>query len=78
MQAQAVGGQLNVVPIARTRVESHYPIRVVATDTTPLMKFEVKGSALGFVPVVICGLTSHLIPTGHGLSVLSKLTRYWR
>jgi hypothetical protein len=58
---------IQVLP--RTRVESHYPIRVAATNPqpAPLIKFEVKGSALGFVPVVISGLTSHLIPTGHGL-----------
>jgi len=69
VKAQAMGGRLRVIPIAGVRVESHYPIRVVATKAqpSPLIKFKVKGSALGFVPIVICGLTSHLIPSGHGL-----------
>ena len=48
------------------RVESHYPVRVCvgafgfdAARSEAALRFEVVGAALGFVPVVICGLASH-------------------
>ena len=53
------------------KVESHYPIRVCAPrasqGTGDMALFNVSGSALGFVPVVICGLGSHEVPAGGGL-----------
>merc|ERR1719440_320879 len=71
VRAQALGGQLEVEPVVGAVVESHYPIRVVATTPSidPMIKFHVKGSALGFVPIVIGGLPSHAVPAGNGLWV---------
>merc|ERR1712195_94440 len=64
-QASAVG-HLNVVaPLAR--VESHHPIRVCVTDGSNGVQFHVDGSTLGFVPIVICGLTTHHIESNQGL-----------
>ena len=70
---------------SRSRIESHYPIRVCATGThggtlsrsegdTGVL-FEVSGSALGYVPIVICGLTKHDIPSRtQGLWMRSSTT----
>ena len=74
VKAQAEGGQftIDLMLSGRARVESSYPIRVCATgegggaidrevgDTG--VYFEVTGRAVGFVPVVICGLATHDVP----------------
>ena len=65
VNASAVG-QLNVVATS-ARVESHYPVRVCITDGSDTVQFRVDGSTLGFVPVVICGLTKHNPDAGHSL-----------
>ena len=79
VQAQALGGELRVLAIRQARVESHYPVRVFATDGGNLMftvqcKSAAAGAAavghhppLGFVPIVISGLLTHAIPAGRGL-----------
>ena len=68
VQAQASKGQLTVTGEYGTRVESEYPIRACAT-ANDLVKIKVEGTPLGFVPVVICDLTTHAVPSGgtHGL-----------
>jgi hypothetical protein len=53
-------------------VESHYPIRVCVNNTEDndddvKVLFHVSGSGLGFIPIVICGLTSHAVSSGEGL-----------
>jgi hypothetical protein len=75
VKRQAEGGHLHVTPLrpVRATVESHYPIRVCSTgargdgvartmgDTGVWFKVEGTG-ALGYVPIVICNLTTHDIP----------------
>ena len=79
MKAQALGSKLSVTTLLgpRARIESHYPIRVCATGTHGTLQpgtpertegdtgvlFQVSGSALGHVPIVICGLKKHDIPS---------------
>ena len=77
VRAQAEGGQLTVTPVVGTRVESHYPVRVARVGPSnpktgvhanvTVMKFEVAGSALGFVPITISGLVSPKVASEHGL-----------
>jgi len=60
-------GDLHVVATVGA-VESHYPVRVCATSSlSDNVHFRVHGYALGFVPVVICGLSTHSVVTGGGL-----------
>ena len=52
-------------------MESHYPVRVCAdhrsTELTTVL-FRVAGRALGFTPVVVCGLaTAAMAAAGRGL-----------
>jgi len=57
------------------RVESHYPIRVCAEPSSEhgdQLQFVVEGSALGYVPVVLCGLRTHAVGAGLGLWVQSQ------
>ncbi|CAB9515166.1 Cohesin domain [Seminavis robusta] len=49
------------------RVESQYPIRVCVPDYTDSVEFKVFGKALGYVPIVICGLSSARVENGQGL-----------
>ena len=74
--AQAVGGELVVTAVrGLLSVQQHYPVHVVAasnpvhvvTASNAQVMFEVEGSALGFVPIVISGLGSPSVPAGHGL-----------
>ena len=43
-----------------TAVYLHHQVRVCAT-TGDDVSFEVKGAAIGFVPIVICGLSTHAV-----------------
>jgi len=70
VKAQA-DGHLIVTDIAGGSIESHYPSRVAAHNGEEV-KFKVKGSALGFVPIVIANLTSYVIPTGRGLFLINS------
>jgi len=72
-------------------VESHYPIRVCTAATTAAeaaaaaggdgdgddVLFTVSGSALGFTPIVICGLASHAVGAGRGLWVRPEGVSAW-
>jgi len=66
VQASAVG-HINIVAISDARVESHYPVRVCANDASDIVQFRVDGDTLGFVPIVICGLTTNYPSVDHGL-----------
>jgi hypothetical protein len=68
VRAQAMG-HLNVSAKFYSTVESHYPIRISATGGNDQALFEVQGSALGFVPIVISNLSTSSIPVdgAHGL-----------
>ena len=83
VRAQAEGGnfKLDILLGGRARVESSYPIRVCTTgesggvvrhagDTG--VYFQVTGTALGYVPVVICGLSSHDIPDTTSVNAAEK------
>lgn len=72
MIAAHARGHLNVSEVEYGKVESHYPIRVCVPSSQDLpsgfqehftgqerVAFTVTGSALGFVPVVICNVASH-------------------
>ena len=65
VQAQAVGDP-KVTGLVGARVESHYPVRVCNASSENVV-FRVDGAALGFTPVVICGLASHDWPASSGL-----------
>jgi len=73
VRAQAVGGNLTVTPVYDAEVERHYPIRVATTNGKFTM-FNVEGSALGFVPIVITGLDKPVIRNDgtHGLWLRSS------
>ena len=71
VRAQAVGGELRVVALRDARIDEHYPVHVFATAGSNAM-FEIQSQnatarALGFVPVVVSGLATHVVPPGHGL-----------
>ena len=74
VRAQAIGGQLNVIAGLNARVDAHYPVRIYATQPGNVT-FEVQSYAdadgvhypLGYVPVIITGLTTHSLPAGSGL-----------
>ena len=68
VQANAIRGQILVEPLINVNVESHYPIRIHATEATNLL-FAVHGSGkrIGFVPVVIRGLASPDVQEDSGL-----------
>lgn len=67
VKAQAVG-HIHVTALSDARVEAHYPIRVCAEGGRDEVSFRVDGSALGYVPIVICGLPNHSVdPDGTGL-----------
>jgi len=56
----------------RGRVESHHPIRVCAQPSSEhgdQLQFRVEGSALGYVPIVLCGLSTHAVGDRSGLWV---------
>ena len=67
MVATHARGHVTVVPVVG-EVESHYPVRVCASKRRgkhlDTVRFQVSGSALGFVPIVICGLHSHAVVAG--------------
>ena len=64
-------GNLRVSPILG-RVESHYPIRVCAEPGfhDDKLWFHVNGSTTGYVPIVLCGLSTHTFKDGLRLWVL--------
>ena len=67
VEAQAVRGQLLVTPLRGVlSVDEQYPVVVTAAEDNYVL-FDVVGDALGFVPVVISGLNTSALPTGHGL-----------
>ena len=71
VRAQAVGGELRVVALRDARIDGHYPVHVFATAGSNAM-FEIQSQnatarALGFVPIVVSGLATHVVPPGHGL-----------
>ena len=71
VRAQAVGGELRVVALRDARIDGHYPVYVFATAGSNAM-FEIQSEnatarALGFVPISVSGLATHVIPPGHGL-----------
>jgi len=72
VRAQAIGGSLNVTGVIRSRVESNYPVRIAAQGIESTLNgtgvmFDVQGSAIGFVPVVITNLPSPTIAAEQGL-----------
>mmetsp|Transcript_75676 Transcript_75676/g.152066 ORF Transcript_75676/g.152066 Transcript_75676/m.152066 type:complete len:332 (+) Transcript_75676:423-1418(+) len=52
-------------------VESHYPIRVCASGSDTIL-FQVTGSMLGFVPIVLCGLSTHVVSINNGEGLWMK------
>jgi len=59
---------LTVEPLSpQARPESHYPIRVCDDSNSGEVLFRVDGTALGYTPVVICGLTSAEVSAERGL-----------
>ncbi|CAN0018214.1 unnamed protein product, partial [Heterosigma akashiwo] len=59
VRAQALGGALQVSTVDG-EVESHYPVRVCVGAGREEVLFHVAGpGAMGFVPVVVCGLASN-------------------
>jgi hypothetical protein len=66
MVAAHARGHLSVVAEVGA-VESHYPIRVckVSGASSDTLRFTVTGSALGFVPLVLCGLSTHVVDLPH-------------
>jgi len=67
VQMQATS-DLTVVPMTGgTHVESHYPVRICIARDIGNVLFRVDGTALGYTPIVICGLPTHDIPPDRGL-----------
>eukprot|EP00656_Telonema_subtile_P023161 TRINITY_DN244_c0_g1_i3.p1 TRINITY_DN244_c0_g1~~TRINITY_DN244_c0_g1_i3.p1 ORF type:complete len:940 (+),score=120.88 TRINITY_DN244_c0_g1_i3:45-2864(+) len=65
--AAAAGISLRVVALSAAVVESHLPVRVRVADGSNRALFRVAGNTTGFVPIVICGLTTYQVAANHGL-----------
>lgn len=68
VKEQAIKGHIKVTGEYGTRIESEYPIRACSTFGNRML-VKVEGAPLGFVPVVVCGLTSSYVSSGVGLWV---------